>query len=280
LNMQNRIAYLGPPGTFAEEAALLYDKEAQLIPFPTVSGVAAAVTTGMTDEGVVPIENSLEGPATDTLDLLIQEDSPLIKRELVIPIQHHLVARPNTQIQDVEALFCHPQALGQCRRFVERCFPKTPVVAALSNAAAVEQMMSHPKPAVAIGPRRAALLYGAEILAESIQDRFSNVTRFVVLARTDNGPTGCDKTSFCFSFSEDHSGLLYKVIKVFADRNINLTKVESRPTKESLGQYIFLIDFEGHRQDAAVTEVLKKVRSQCDLFKIFGSYPRYQGKAE
>jgi prephenate dehydratase len=274
--MANRVAYLGPPGTFAEEAALLYDEGAQLVSFPTIPGVAVAVGTGMADEGIVPIENSLEGPVTDTLDLLIQEDSPSIRQELVLLIGHHLLAQPDTPAQDVEVIFSHPQALAQCRRFVERCFPKAPVVAALSTSAAVEQMMSHTVPAVAIGTRRAAELYGAQVLAEDIQDRSSNVTRFVVLAGSDHEPTGCDKTSFCFAFGEDHPGLLYQVLKLFADRDINLTKVESRPTKESLGKYIFLIDLEGHRQDPAVSEVLDKVRAQTALFKIFGSYPRYK----
>jgi len=278
MSMSKRIAYLGPPGTFAEEAALLYDDKAELVPFPSIPAVATSVSTGMAEEGIVPIENSIEGPVTDTLDLLIQETSPLIQYELVLPIDHHLLAKPDTQVQDVEVIFSHPQPLAQCRHFIERCFPKAIAVAALSTSAAVEQMMSEPIHAVAIGTQRAAVLYQAKIIAHSIQDRTPNITRFVVLAPTDHGPTGCDKTSCCFSFGEDRPGLLYQVLKEFADCGINLTKVESRPSKESLGKYIFLIDLEGHRQDTVVTEVLAKAQRMTNLFRIFGSYPRYKNK--
>ncbi|MDY6836075.1 MAG: prephenate dehydratase [Chloroflexota bacterium] len=272
--MATTIAYLGPPGSFTEQAALLYDGDSELSSFPSISAVAAAVATGMTDKGVVPIENSLEGSVTDTLDLLIHEPGLLIQHELVLPIEHHLLVKPGTRVQDIEVLYAHPQSLAQCREFRERCFPQVPVVAALSNSASVQQMMSHQGQAAAIGTQRASVLYEAEILARSIQDRSSNATRFIVLALTDHKPTECDKTSLCFSFSEDHPGLLYKVLKEFAECSINLTKVESRPSKEGLGEYIFLIDIEGHREDKTVTEVFEKVKSMTGMFKIFGSYPR------
>lgn len=271
-----RIAYLGPPGTFTEEAALLYDEKAKFIPFSSVHAVAAAVDKGMAEEGVVAIENSLEGSVTDTLDLLIHESKLLIKQELVLPIEHHLLVKPGTQAQEVKAIFSHPQALAQCRRFLERCFPQAQEVASLSTTAAVEQMMSSSIPAAAITTQRAATLYGGQILARSIQDHSPNVTRFVVLALTDHPPTGRDKTSLCFSFGEDRPGLLYGVLKDFAERNINLAKVESRPSRESLGKYIFLVDLEGHREDAVVAEALARVRSQTTLFKVFGSYPKYE----
>ena len=271
--MAKRIAYLGPPGTFTEEAALVYDKTAQLIPFPSISAVAVAVASGMAEEGVVAIENSIEGSVTDTLDLLIHESRLLIKKELVLPIEHHLLSKPGTQANDVKVIFSHPQALGQCRQFIERCFPKADVVAALSTSAAVEEMMASPHPAAAIGTRRAAELYGAETLAKGIQDQASNVTRFVVLAPTDHPPTGYDRTSLCFSFAEDRPGVLCEVLQEFAQRNINLAKVESRPSKESLGKYIFLVDLEGHHDDPLVSEALNRVRDKTALFKVFGSYP-------
>ena len=274
--MTKRIAYLGPPGTFTEEAALKYDEKALLIPFSTIPGVAAAVDTEIAEEGVVPIENSLEGSVTDTLDLLIHESRLLIRRELVLPVEHFLLVKPGTQAQEVRVIFSHPQALAQCRHFVERCFPQAQMVAALSTAAAVEQMMSHSLPAAAIGTQRAAALYNAQILAKNIQDRSPNVTRFVVLAHTDYPPTGTDKTSLGFSFAEDRPGLLYGVLKEFAEHNINLTKVESRPSKESLGKYIFLVDLEGHRETPLIAEVLAKVQAKTSLFKVFGSYPRYE----
>jgi prephenate dehydratase len=276
--MVKRIAYLGPPGTFTEEAALLHDKTAQLIPFPSIPAVAVAVASGMAEEGVVAIENSLEGAVTDTLDLLIHESAVLIRKELVLPIEHHLLVKPGTEASEVKVLFSHPQALGQCRHFIERCFPKAEVVAALSTAAAVEDMMASAQPAAAIGTRRAADIYGAETLAKGIQDQASNVTRFVVLATADHPPTGFDKTSLCFSFADDRPGVLCEVLEEFAQRNINLTKVESRPSKESLGKYIFLIDLEGHHDDPLVSEVLQQVRQKTSLLKVFGSYPRYGTK--
>jgi prephenate dehydratase len=273
--MAKRIAYLGPQGTFTEDAALLHDKTAQLIPFPSIPAVAVAVASGMAEEGVVAIENSLEGSVTDTLDLLIHESGVFIRKELVLPIEHYLLVKPGTEAGGVKVLYSHPQALGQCRNVIERCFPKVNVVAALSNAAAVEEMMDSTHPAAAIGTRRAAELYGAEILARGIQDKASNVTRFVVLAPTDHPPTGSDKTSLCFSFADDRPGVLCEVLQKFAERNINLAKIESRPSKESLGRYIFLIDIEGHHDDSLVNEVLKQVREVTSLFKVFGSYPRY-----
>jgi len=273
--MAKRIAYLGPPGTFTEEAALLYDKNAQLIPFPSIPGVAVAVASGMAEEGVVAIENSIEGSVTDTLDLLIHESGVLIKKELVLPIEHHLLVKPGTEASEVKVLYSHPQALAQCRHFIERCFPRVEVVAALSTAAAVEEMMASPHPATAIGTSRAAELYGAETLAKGIQDQAANVTRFVVLAPTDHPPTGFDKTSLCFAFADDRPGVLCEVLQEFAQRNINLAKVESRPSKESLGKYIFLIDMEGHHDDPSISEALQMVRGKTSLFKVFGSYPRY-----
>ena len=273
--MSKKVAYLGPAGTFTEEAALLYEEKGHLIPFSSISAVAAAVETGIAEEGVAAIENSIEGSVTETLDLLIHESKLLIRHELVLPIEHHLLVKPGTQSDEIKIIFSHPQALGQCRRFVERCFPKIEIVAALSTAAAVEGMMSDPSPSAAIGTRRAATLYGAIILANNIQDQSPNLTRFVVLAPTDHPRTGHDKTSLCFSFSDDRPGLLYEVLREFAERNINLTKVESRPSKESLGRYIFLVDFEGHREDALIDEVMAMVRAQASLFKVFGSYPRY-----
>ena len=276
--MAKRIAYLGPQGTFTEDAALLHDKTAQLIPFPSIPAVAVAVTSGMAEEGVVAIENSLEGSVTDTLDLLIHESGVFIRKELVLPIEHYLLVKPGTEAGEVKVLYSHPQALGQCRNVIERCFPKVDVVAALSNAAAVEEMMASIHPAAAIGTRRAAELYGAEILARGIQDKASNVTRFVVLALTDHPPTGSDKTSLCFSFADDRPGVLCEVLQKFAERNINLAKIESRPSKESLGRYIFLIDIEGHHDDSLVSEVLNQVREVTSLFKVFGSYPRYRIK--
>lgn len=274
--MTDSIAYLGPPGTNSEQAALKYDPQARLIPFPSVAAVASAVDTGMAAEGVVPIENSLEGSVNDTLDLLVHESRLLIRRELVLDIENHLLVRPGASAAGLKVIYSHPQALAQSRRFIERCYPKAQVVAALSTAAAVDEMMAAAEPSAAIGNSRAAELYGAQVLARNIQDRSPNVTRFVVLAPHDHPPTGRDKTSLAFTFADDRPGLLYEALGEFARRNINLGKIESRPSKEALGRYIFLIDLEGHREDALIAGVLEKVRAGTSFFKVMGSYPRYE----
>ena len=275
--MPKRIAYLGPRGTFTEEAAIRYDPEGELESFPTVAAVSLAVSSGMAEEGVVPIENSLEGSVTATLDLLIHEETLLIKRELVLPIEHYLLVRPGTRTADIEVVYSHPQSLGQCRGFLERCFPKARLEPSLSNAAAADVVAEGVEGAAAIAPRRNAELRGLEVLAQSIQDSDHNVTRFVVLAGKDSPVTGDDKTSLCFSFADDKSGLLYEALREFAERDINLAKIESRPAKLNLGEYVFLIDCEGHREDPVVREAIENVRSRTLMLRIFGSYPRWSG---
>ena len=277
--MGKLIAYLGPVGTFSEEAALRYDPDGDMEPFPSIFGVAMAVASGLVEEGVVPIENSLEGPVTNTLDILIQEAKLSIRNEVVVPIDHCLLIKPGTQESDIERVYSHPQALGQCRNFLERRFPKAQPIASLSTVAAVQDMVQSPSPSAAISPRRAAALHDMHILAEGIQDNSSNATRFVVLATADHPPTGQDKTSLCFSFLEDKPGILYSTLGEFALRNINLAKVESRPTKQSLGEYIFLVDCEGHREDALVKEVIEALRAQTSMLRVLGSYPRWSPDA-
>jgi prephenate dehydratase len=274
--MSRRLGFLGPPGTFSEEAALRYDPEAQLVPFVSISAVVAAIESGMADEGVVPIENSLEGAVTETLDILIHNSGLSVRDEIVLPIEHLLLARPGINASDIKMISSVPQALAQCREFIERCFPKAALEAALSTAAAVEETMDR-KDAAAIGNRRAAELYGAEVLAQGIQDRTTNVTRFVVLAGEDHPPTGHDKTSLAFAFAvEDRPGLLVSALEEFSGRGINLSKIESRPSKERLGVYIFLADLDGHRTEEPLAETLERVREKCSFFRVLGSYPRYR----
>ncbi len=274
--MPTKIAYLGPAGTNSEEAALLYDSTTQRVPFSSVSAVAAAVEAGMADEGIVAIENSIEGSVTDTLDMLIHDSTLSIRQEIILPINHHLLIKPGTNADDIKAIYSHPQALAQCRHFLERCFPKAQLVAAMSTVAAVQEMLSCPSPAAAIAPKRAAAIYGADILAAGVQDNKANVTRFVVLAATDHAPTGRDKTSLCFSFDDDRPGLIFGALGELAKYHVNLSKIESRPTKENLGRYIFLVDIDGHREDAIIAEIISHIKAQTSHFKIFGSYPRYQ----
>lgn len=272
------IAYLGPEGTYSEEAAVKYVEMIgghwSLEPFPTIHAVALAVASGIADQGVAPIENSLEGSVTATLDILIQDSRLSIRDELVIPIEHTLLVVPGTKAADIQTIFSHPQALGQCRAYLDQCFPNAQKIASLSTVSAIDDVWASPVPAAAISPLRAAQLRNMETLARGIQDNSSNETRFVALARQDHEATGSDKTSICFSFSEDKPGMLYNALGEFSIRNINLAKIESRPTKQSLGLYWFLVDFEGHREDPKVKGVLDFISSQTSMLRIFGSYPR------
>ena len=276
--MTRKLAYLGPEGTFTEAAALLYDPSATLIPYPTITSVATSVDQGNASLGIVPIENSLEGSVTDTLDLLIHHSNLKIVNEIVIPIEHCLLMKELMPNNEIEVVYSHPQALGQCRHFLENNFPNAQIVAALSTAAAVAEMLHCESPAAAIATKRAAIIYGARVVAEGIQDNPNNTTRFVILAKEDHEFTGNDKTSICFSFGEDRPGILYMVMGEFASRNINLAKVESRPNKETLGRYIFLMDLEGHRTEPHLGAALQKVDDNTSFMKILGSYPHYPSK--
>jgi prephenate dehydratase len=234
-----------------------------------------AIETGAATEGVLPIENMLEGSVTTTLDLLIHETNLRIAGETVIPIRQCLVTRPGVRLSDVQVLYAHQQSLGQCRRFIERCLPGVPAVPSLSNSAAPAEAMADPRPAAAISTLRAAELNGAQILARNIQDRSDNMTRFIVLAREDHAPTGDDKTSICFGFTEDRAGMLMRVLQVLADLDLNMSKIESRTSKATLGDYVFLVDLNGHRRDPEVVTALERMRAQTGLFKVLGSYPRF-----
>jgi prephenate dehydratase len=272
------IAYLGPPGTFSEEAAVAYGGTgAAFLPLASIPAVVTAVETGVASAGVLPIENVLEGSVNTTLDLLIHETDLRITGETVIPIRHYLVAREGLSLPEIKVLHAHPQSLGQCRRFVERCLPGVATVAALSNSAAPAEALVDERPAAAISTLRAAELNGARILAHDIQDRSGNVTRFIALGREDSSPTGDDKTSMCFGFAEDRAGLLVDTLQELARAGINMTKLESRPSKETLGEYIFLVDINGHRADPLIAAALERIRAKTGLFKVFGSYPVWRG---
>ena len=274
--MTERIGYLGPAGTYTEQAALLYAPDARLAPYPTINAVGTAVADGELDAGVVPIENSLEGSVTFTLDLLIAQPGLSIRNEVVIPIDHYLVAPPGVSAAAVQVIYSHPQALAQCRAYLETRFPSALSEASLSTAAAVADMQASRVPAAAICPQRATELYDVQILARGIQDNTVNQTRFAVLAHADHPPTGHDRTSICFAFAVDRPGNLYHSIGEFARRNINLVKIESRPTKRELGRYIFLIDCQGHRAAPEVAAALDGLRQRVDMFKVLGSYPFWE----
>lgn len=271
-------AFLGPRGTFSEDAAVAYAGEhADLLPFASIPALTAAVETGLADNAVLPIENSIEGSISTTLDLLIHETPLKICAELVVPVRLCLITPPHAALSDIKIVKTHPNPFGQSRKFLDRCLPKAEQVAALSTAAAVEEVVTAGDPAVAaIGTARSAQFFGGKILAHDIQDVRTNATRFVVLAQNDAEPTGDDKTSIAFMVPEDHPGTLHGAILPFANEGINLTKLESRPSKQGLGVYVFLLDFHGHRKDATVTRALDAIRPLCSVLKVLGSYPRSQ----
>jgi prephenate dehydratase len=278
-NMSRTIAYLGPPGSFSEEAARAYAPGDEHLPLASMPAVVTAVETGAAGVGMLPIENVLEGGVTTTLDLLIHETDLRIAGETVVPIRQVLVAQPGLLLNQIKVLYAHPQSLGQCRKFIERCLPGVATVASLSNSAAPAEALADARPAAAISTQRAAQLAEAAILARDIQDRAGNVTRFIAIGRADHPPTGDDKTSFCFGFGEeDRAGTLVGALEELAIASINMTKLESRPSKVVLGSYIFLVDLNGHRLDPPVAAALERIQRKTGFFKIFGSYPRWQGK--
>ena len=232
--MKRRIAFLGPVGTFTEQAAVAYDPGASRLAMPTVEEAAEAMQDGRADEAVVPMENSLQGSVTATLDLLIHEAGLSIRNELVLPISHCLLSKAGVELKDIRIVYSHPQALAQCRGFISENLPNAQPTASLSTAAAVEELESAAEPAAAIAAERASAIYGVPIVARSIEDNTNNVTRFVALGLSDHEPTGNDKTSLCWTHEEDLPGLLYGVLKEFSDRGINLTKIESRPHPREL----------------------------------------------
>lgn len=277
-----RIAYLGPAGTFSEIAAQqCAGPDDDLIPFASFPALVSAVETGVAQTAVLPIENSLEGSVSTTLDLLIHETRLLISREVVVPVHHCLIGVPGADITKITTIHSHPQALGQCRRFTSRVLPHARESAALSTAGSVEDIIKAGDPTTAaIATERAAQLYGGEILASNIEDNHANVTRFVALTDHDHPPTGDDKTSLCVSVPANVPGSLHSVLDELAADRIQMTKLESRPAKGVLGEYFFLFDIEGHRLDNNIAPALERIRAKSDIFRILGSYPRFQGLDE
>ncbi|MCC6791921.1 MAG: prephenate dehydratase [Thermomicrobiales bacterium] len=270
-------AFLGPRGTFSEDAAVSYAGESgDLLAFASIPALTAAVETGLADEAILPIENSIEGSIPTTLDLLIHETPLKIQAEVVVPVRLFLITHPDATLADIRRVQSHPNPLGQSRKFLERCLPKAEQVASLSTAAAVEEMVAAGDPTVAaIGTARSADLFGGKILAHDIQDMRSNVTRFVVLGQSDAEPTGDDKTSLGFTLQSDVPGALHAALTPFAQVRIQMTKLESRPTKIGLGEYVFLTDFLGHRSEPEIALALQQLEEICSVLKIFGSYPRF-----
>ncbi|MHB8051428.1 MAG: prephenate dehydratase [Coriobacteriia bacterium] len=267
------IAYLGPAGTFSEVAAhSIGVDEVTPLPCVTIAEVFEAVERGKADLGVVPIENSIEGSVVATLDALVFDSSLEIQQELVLDIRFALVGTAGATLGDITSVVAHPQAGGQCRRWLERNLPGRPVTAANSNADAVQIAAATPGVA-GLGPALAAEIYGAEVIEHDVQDYAGNQTRFVVIGRGLRPRTGQDKTSLALFMKQDKPGALLMILSEFAYGDINLTKIQSRPTKRQLGDYMFFVDLEGHVDDPHVRLALDCLRLKLREVKVLGSYP-------
>ena len=275
--MPYRYAYLGPAGTFSEAAvnALSGGGQADAVPFPTIQAALDAVRAGAVDRAVVPIENSVEGAVTATLDELATGKDLVICAELLLDVAFALLVRPGTQLPDVKLVGGHPVAQPQCRRWLAANLPDAEWRPALSNAEAARQVADGQLDAALAGAFTADV-YGLALLASDIHDRDSAVTRFVVVRLPGPLPpvTSADRTSVIAFLADDHPGALMEILSQFAVRGVNLTRIESRPTGEGLGRYCFFIDCEGHVGEARVGEALMGLRRICAEVRFLGSYSR------
>jgi prephenate dehydratase len=272
------VAYFGPAATFTQEALLTQPDlaTADLRPLSTITAVLDEVARGKAEVGFVPIENGIEGTVSATIDGLIFDVDLYIQREVVMDIHLHLMAKPGVGLGDIRCVSSYPHALAQCQKFLAEHVPGAEQVAANSTADAARVLgESAARDAAAIAPRLAAERYGLAIVAEDVEDHPENQTRFVAVARPTRvpKPTGHDKTSIVCFQRADHPGSLHGILGQFAARNINLTKLESRPTKQSLGDYCFVIDLSGHIGDEVIADCLRDLHASLAGVKFLGSYP-------
>jgi prephenate dehydratase len=277
-----RIAFLGPAGTFTEDALneAIPDGGFEPLRMPTIPDAILAVERGEADRALVPIENSLEGSVGPTLDTLAFDvQGVTIAGEHDYRVRVHLIAREGVVVENVEAVLSHPQPLAQCAHFLRERLPEVERRSVSSTAAAVRMVSESARPWAALGARAAAALYGCELLVEGVEDQDDNVTRFVWIAPQGTehaaGEDGRSwKTSLVFSeLGADHPGALVEALSEFSNRGINLTRIESRPLRQGLGRYMFFCDLEGKEDDPAVGEAIGELRKKAESTRILGSYP-------
>src|SRR6056297_411516 len=266
-----KVAFLGPQATFTHVAAMhQFGFSAQLVPVRSISAIFEEVDRGRASYGVVPVENSNEGVVSHTLDMFMSADLKIIA-EVLLEISHDLL-NISGQLEDVRKVISHPQAIAQCRNWLEENLPDIPVVDAASTASAARQATEDPA-AAAIASDTAATLYGLRVVKRKIEDNPNNFTRFLVIGKESQGPSGNDKTSILFSI-KDEPGILYRMLEPFSKRNLNLTKIESRPIKSKAWEYIFFLDIAGHIADPNLDEAVEEQRGYCQFLKVLGSYPK------
>ncbi|MEA4924132.1 MAG: prephenate dehydratase [Syntrophomonadaceae bacterium] len=277
--MRYKMAYLGPRGTFCEEAARCYTDPAnwELCPYTAIDQVFAAVHHGEADRGIVPIENSCEGSVTQTMKLLAYEYDLNLAGEIILPVSHNLLVRPGVKPETISRILSHPQALAQCRRYLSVNFGSLEIVDLTSTAEAARRVAESSEAWAAIGTAAAARAYGLDIAGSAIHDHAYNETRFIILARAsrpepihqDN--SGLYKTSLLL-YLLNKPGALFQALEQFYLYGINLTKIESRPAQTRIGEYLFFIDIEGHQGDHSVRQALSELKSLTYDVRILGSY--------
>ncbi|HEY7266945.1 MAG TPA: prephenate dehydratase [Solirubrobacterales bacterium] len=274
-----RVTYLGPPGTFSEDAlrAAVGEQQVEAIPSPSVYDAIVAVAEGASDRALVPFENSIEGAVTATLDTLAFDADGLgLVGEYDLPIRHCLIAREEMPLERIEVVLSHPQPSAQCARFIRENLSQAEVRAAPSTADAVRTVAESDEPWAALGAESAARLYGAAVLRQGVEDEADNITRFVWVAPDDIHPSGSGpwRTSLVFSeLGEDHPGALVEALRVFSSQEVNLTRIESRPLRRGLGRYQFFLDIEGGAEDGPVAAAIEGLRSKAETVRVLGSWP-------
>ncbi|MFQ5513124.1 MAG: prephenate dehydratase [Myxococcota bacterium] len=271
-----KVAYLGPPATYTHQAALQqFGQMADFAATSTIDEIFASVESKTAEFGVVPIENSNEGVVSHTLDLFVE--SPLtICAEIHVAVHHELLARGD-DLRTIESVYSHPQALAQCRRWLELNLPRARQHATHSTAQAAEEATRNDGIAAIASPI-AAGLYGLNVLCSGIEDSPENTTRFLVIGRKPPRKSDRDITSLLFSIKRDQVGALCQALEPFARHGVNLTRIESRPTRVKAWEYIFFCDFEGHLEDPTVKKAIEELKPRCDFVKVLGSYPRAAAK--
>lgn len=274
--MKRTVGYLGPQGTYCEEIALgLYDKTGVcLIPFAGIDAAIRAVAAGEVDESIVPVENSLEGSVNITLDTIAHDVNLYITKEVVLPVKHNLLAKKDSR--EIAAIVSHPQALAQCRKTLGNLYPEAKLKPVESTAEAARMVASSDGLFAAVGSLKASEIYGLTVLAADIQDNDANSTRFIGLERQQAGTIhGKCKTTLVCQINGERPGSLYNILEEFAKREVNLTRIESRPARTGLGVYIFFFDIEGSAAASNIAEAICAVEAKCLWYKNFGSYPVY-----
>ncbi|SMP68160.1 prephenate dehydratase [Anoxynatronum buryatiense] len=267
--------YLGPQGSYSYLALTEGFPEMTPEACDTFSEIIEKVDTGAIAAGLLPVENSTEGAVTAVMDSLLTLQHGAIQAEVIYTVCHHLFMAEKDEAA-MNTAYSHPQAIEQCRHFFRTHYPGVKLVPCESTSTACLLAKEAGNGTAAIASRWAGLHHGLKPVRGNIQDNRFNQTRFVLLGTGTPQPTGNDKTAIAFSFHRDTAGNLYEILKIFAEANVNLTRIESRPAKMELGQYVFFIDFEGHQQEPAIGAILEKLRLLTRTFIIFGSFPRAQ----